>query len=140
MSATIHVVSGLAHRGDGTVLFGKRKAGGLRPGLWELPGGKVEPGEDPSHALKREWREELGIKLVAMGECIARCTLDVEVKLRVDLYPVEIRGEPQLLDHEQLSWMTPLFAVQRRPCSPAFYLHFALLREHMQRINMWVQP
>lgn len=54
------VVAGLALV-DGRVLLGKRKATGKRGGLWECPGGKVDPGENPKDALIREWREELGM-------------------------------------------------------------------------------
>jgi 8-oxo-dGTP diphosphatase len=45
----------------GRVLLTQRKAGTHLAGAWELPGGKVEPGEDPREALRRELREELGI-------------------------------------------------------------------------------
>jgi 8-oxo-dGTP diphosphatase len=45
----------------GRVLLTRRKAGAHLAGAWELPGGKVQPGEDPREALVRELREELGI-------------------------------------------------------------------------------
>ncbi len=46
---------------DGRVLIGQRPEGKTLAGLWEFPGGKVEPGERPEAALIRELREELGI-------------------------------------------------------------------------------
>ena len=46
---------------DGRVLIQQRPAGGLLAGLWEFPGGKVEPGESPVAALRREIREEVGV-------------------------------------------------------------------------------
>jgi 8-oxo-dGTP diphosphatase len=46
---------------DGRVLVSQRKRGQHLEGAWELPGGKVEPGEDPRDALVRELAEELGI-------------------------------------------------------------------------------
>ena len=46
---------------DGRVLLAQRPAGKSLAGLWEFPGGKVEPGETPEHALIRELEEELGI-------------------------------------------------------------------------------
>lgn len=46
---------------DGRVLLAQRPAGKSMAGLWEFPGGKVEPGETPEHALVRELEEELGI-------------------------------------------------------------------------------
>jgi 8-oxo-dGTP diphosphatase len=53
----------------GRVLLTRRKAGTHLAGAWELPGGKVQQGEDPREALRRELREELGIDAVA-GEIV----------------------------------------------------------------------
>ncbi len=47
---------------DGRVLLAKRPVGKPMAGLWEFPGGKVDPGETPEYALMRELREELGIE------------------------------------------------------------------------------
>jgi 8-oxo-dGTP diphosphatase len=51
--------------GDGRLLIAKRPAGRPLAGLWEFPGGKVEDGETPEHALVRELAEELGIDIAA---------------------------------------------------------------------------
>ena len=48
---------------DGRVLVQQRPEGKAMPGLWEFPGGKVEPGERPRKALVREIQEELGLSL-----------------------------------------------------------------------------
>jgi 8-oxo-dGTP diphosphatase len=53
----------------GRVLLTQRKAGTHLAGLWEFPGGKIEPGEDPRDALRRELREELGIETI-VGEIV----------------------------------------------------------------------
>lgn len=53
----------------GRVLLTQRKAGAHLEGKWEFPGGKVEAGEDPREALRRELREELGIES-AVGEVV----------------------------------------------------------------------
>jgi len=49
--------------GEGRLLIAKRPSGRPLAGLWEFPGGKVEPGESPEHALVRELAEELGIAI-----------------------------------------------------------------------------
>ena len=54
---------------DGRVLIAKRPEGKQLAGLWEFPGGKVEPGERPEAALIRELREELGIEVTE--SCLA---------------------------------------------------------------------
>ncbi len=54
---------------DGRVLLAQRPEGKTMAGLWEFPGGKVEPGESPERALIRELEEELGIH--TWGSCLA---------------------------------------------------------------------
>ncbi len=54
-------------RGDGRVLLQRRAAGGAHAGLWEFPGGKVEPGEAPETAAARELHEELGLVVAPAG-------------------------------------------------------------------------
>ena len=57
---------------DRRVLIAQRPAGKSMAGLWEFPGGKVDPGETPEQALVRELREELGIEVCL--ECLAPFT------------------------------------------------------------------
>jgi 8-oxo-dGTP diphosphatase len=57
---------------DGRVLIARRPPGKPMAGLWEFPGGKVEPGERPESSLIRELEEELGI--VVKEECLAPLT------------------------------------------------------------------
>lgn len=62
MNATILVSAGVLIEGD-KVLLSQRKKGAHLENLWEFPGGKVEPGEDPRAALVRELDEELGLSV-----------------------------------------------------------------------------
>lgn len=123
------VVSGMAVNEDGRVLMGKRRSVGKRPGLWELPGGKVEEGETSQVALAREWKEELNLG-VTVGDWIATTPiLDLEVRFVVELYHVNMEtGSLQMLDHDDVAWWDPAYVVERVPCSPAFYLHYPGIR------------
>ncbi|NJR13216.1 MAG: 8-oxo-dGTP diphosphatase MutT [Phyllobacteriaceae bacterium] len=57
---------------DGRVLIAQRPEGKAMAGLWEFPGGKVEPGETPEECLIRELEEEIGI--IAKAACLAPLT------------------------------------------------------------------
>ncbi len=65
---TVIVAAGVAVE-DGRVLLAQRKAGTHLAGAWEFPGGKVEAGEDPREALRRELHEELGVA-ARIGEVV----------------------------------------------------------------------
>ncbi len=65
---TIVVAAGVVCE-RGRVLLSRRKTGTHLEGLWEFPGGKVEAGEDPREALRRELDEELGVR-VRVGEIV----------------------------------------------------------------------
>ncbi|CAN5340685.1 8-oxo-dGTP diphosphatase MutT [soil metagenome] len=60
-SSLLHVVAVALVDADGRVLVQQRPPGKPMAGLWEFPGGKIEPGETPEAALVRELEEELGI-------------------------------------------------------------------------------
>lgn len=107
MSATLLVVAGAALR-SGRLLLTRRPDGGAHAGLWELPGGKVEPGEAPEDALAREWREELGVDVdgvepwaFAVGAPDGR-----HVTLLVFLVP-SMWGEPAPIGVAEVRWARP---------------------------------
>ena len=98
----------------GRVLLQKRRAGGRHGGLWEFPGGKVEPAESPESALVREIAEELAI-VVALadlrgeGEATEVPAPESEApSLVLKLYRcARWCGEPRCLDAEAIGWFTP---------------------------------
>ena len=93
---------------NGKVLIGRRKPGRHMGGKWELPGGKIEPGETPQESLARELLEELAIK-VRVGEFLCSASYDGDgVNLELLVYRVErLEGEPALIEHQELCWVRP---------------------------------
>ncbi len=87
-------------------LLGKRPPASMLGGLWEFPGGKVEPGETHAEALARELREELGIE-VRIGRHIA--TVDhaySHFSITLHVYFCEhAGGEPSPKYHSELRWV-----------------------------------
>ncbi|WP_305094362.1 (deoxy)nucleoside triphosphate pyrophosphohydrolase [Prescottella sp. R16] len=103
MSVEREVVAAAVIR-DGRLLLAQRTRPPELAGLWELPGGKVEQGESPADAVRRELREELGVE-VAPGE---RIGADVPLRdgLVLRAYRAElIDGVPRPLDHAALRWV-----------------------------------
>ena len=96
------VVGAVLRDAAGRVLAARRE----RPAGWELPGGKVEPGETEPAALVRELREELGVT-VEVGERIGPdVPIDPDFLLRAWTVAL-INGEPAALEHAELRWLAP---------------------------------
>ena len=95
----------------GRVLLTQRKAGAHLAGMWEFPGGKVEAGEDPRDALRRELEEELGIT-TSIGEIVdvAFHRYDDADKAVLLLFFEAARttdsSEPRALDVAAFAWAT----------------------------------
>lgn len=95
---------------DGRVLLAQRPPGKPMAGLWEFPGGKVEPGERPEETLIRELREELG--LAVSEPCLAPLTFASHVypdfHLLMPLYVCRRwEGIARPLEGQELTWVKP---------------------------------
>ncbi len=103
----IEVTAAIIER-DGKVLAARRTPGDPLAGLWEFPGGKLEPGESQRECLRRELREELAIEC-EIGDHIVSSPYDYRDK-RIILHAYAariVRGEPQRIDHDRLCWQVP---------------------------------
>lgn len=111
MSVSIVLVAACALiDADGRVLVAQRPAGKALAGLWEFPGGKIEPGERPEQTLIRELKEELGI--VVKEACLAPLTFAShnypEFHLLMPLYVCRRwDGLATPREGQQLAWVRP---------------------------------
>ncbi|MEU6544311.1 (deoxy)nucleoside triphosphate pyrophosphohydrolase [Streptomyces sp. NPDC046859] len=104
---TERIVVGAALLDAGRLLAARRSAPADLAGRWELPGGKVEPGEKPDAALARELREELGVDAEVMERVPGAWPLRAPFVLHV--WTARLRpGSPAprpLEDHDALRWL-----------------------------------
>ena len=112
-----HLVSAVALIDrDGRVLLAQRPEGKTMAGLWEFPGGKIEPGETPEKALIRELDEELGINTAA--SCLAPLSFASHSYGPSDNRPAfhllmmlyvcrRWQGRPQPIEGGALKWVRP---------------------------------
>lgn len=73
-------------------------------GLWEFPGGKMEPGEDDFTAVSRELREELDVEVVSVAGEVFRIQ-DQGSEFVIAFIPTTIAGEPRTLEHDSIAWV-----------------------------------
>lgn len=110
MPGLIFVAAAALVDADGRVLLQQRPPGKPMAGLWEFPGGKVEPGETPEQALLRELGEELDIATDAA--CLAPATFASAMvgdrPLLLLLYVCrKWRGVPRAIEASALRWVRP---------------------------------
>ena len=93
---------------QGRILIDRRKNEGEMAGLWEFPGGKIEPGETVRECVKREIKEELDIEIV-VGDRLTTITYAYKT-FNVTLYVHEcqhVGGEPRPLECQEIHWVEP---------------------------------
>jgi len=127
----LYVAAGVLYNGDGHILLAQRPKGKAMAGLWEFPGGKIEPEETPEAALCRELQEELKIDVNESSlEPITLATHRYErFHLVMPLFRVrQWIGSPEPAEGQHLAWVAPA-ALEEYPAPEADVPLFRFLRQ-----------
>jgi 8-oxo-dGTP diphosphatase len=98
------VVGAAIYDAAGRLLAAQRSRPEQYAGLWEFPGGKVEPGETPEAALARECREELGVE-IKVGDLVGE--VDIPIGRLAVYRALLVTGTPTAREHSELRWLGP---------------------------------
>lgn len=116
----VHVAVGVILRKDGALLLGQRPLGKPWPGWWELPGGKIEPGETVLQALARELDEELAIRVTESVRWVSYLHEYPKNFVRLEFCQVTgWDGEPTGAEGQALAWVDPHQPLTVGPLLPA---------------------
>jgi 8-oxo-dGTP diphosphatase len=108
MTALTRVAAAVVVRPDGQVLLAQRPAGKTYEGYWEFPGGKLERGETPAHALARELAEELGLTVRRAAPWLVQEYLYPHAHVELNFFRVFAwDGEPHGHDGQAFAWQRP---------------------------------
>jgi 8-oxo-dGTP diphosphatase len=101
----VEVAAAVLQKPDGTFLLAQRPPDKIWAGYWEFPGGKIESGETPYHALVRELREELGIAVQTAYPWVTRVFSYPHATVRLNFFRVtNWSGELHPHEGQQFSW------------------------------------
>jgi 8-oxo-dGTP diphosphatase len=100
----IPVLAAVVER-DGRYLVCRRPARKRHGGLWEFPGGKLNPGETIAEGLAREILEELGVAARQTGAPLLEVA-DPGSPYLIVFVPTALEGEPTCIEHDELLWAT----------------------------------
>ena len=120
---TVRVVAAVVER-RGRYLLGRRPVEKRHGGLWEFPGGKLDPGESVLDGARRELAEELALAVAGVGELLLSVA-DGKSGFVIDFVEVHGEGDPVALEHEALGWFDPeeMFTMALAPADAAFVRH-----------------
>jgi 8-oxo-dGTP diphosphatase len=104
----VRVAAAVILRRDGRVLLAQRPPGKPYEGYWEFPGGKLEPGEAPAHALARELHEELGIEVRRAAPWVVQEFVYPHAHVELNFFRVfAFDGTPHGRDGQAFAWQVP---------------------------------
>jgi 8-oxo-dGTP diphosphatase len=101
----ITVVAAVIER-DGHFLVTRRLQGVHLAGMWEFPGGKVDPGESHVDALAREIAEELGVRIDVRDLVLQTTHAYKDVEVTLYFYACDLLGEPTALLGQEMRWVS----------------------------------
>jgi ADP-ribose pyrophosphatase len=106
MIASLDVVVGILFNSENEVLIALRPSHVIQPGVWEFPGGKVEPNETLEHALVREYREEIGIEILKSEFLIKIVVPARSQQLILHTFKIlEYTGEPRGCENQEIRFV-----------------------------------
>ncbi len=121
----VRVVAAVLRR-EGRYLLGLRPQRKRHGGLWEFPGGKVDPGESTLEAARRELAEELELEVTSVGDLILSVA-DGRSPFVIDFVDTVALGSPSALEHDELGWFTvdDMLEMRLAPADARFAEHLA---------------
>lgn len=103
-----HIAVGIVDDGRGNVLIARRRDDAMLGGLWEFPGGKVEPGEKPEQAVIRELNEETGLNTAVLRPFITVKHAYSHFKITLHSFLcIRISGEASARESAEVRWIRP---------------------------------
>lgn len=107
MKKSVHVVGAIIENENKEIFCALRGPEMSLANYWEFPGGKIEVGETPEEALKREIAEEFDC-LIEVGEKVEDTTYEYDkVIVRLETYKAKLlQGTPIALEHAEMKWVT----------------------------------
>ncbi len=98
---------------EGKILLVQRGQGDIGEGLWEFPGGKIERGESPQQALRREIDEELNLQIEIVTSLGKLVHTYPKVRVELEVFFTHFRsGEIILREHQNMKWVKPREIIQ----------------------------
>ncbi|MEM9003256.1 MAG: A/G-specific adenine glycosylase [Cyanobacteria bacterium P01_F01_bin.86] len=97
---------GVVWNKQGQILIDRRPPKGLLGGLWEFPGGKIEPGETVEDCIRRELQEELAIEVEVRDHLITIAHTYTHFKVTLNVFHCfHLKGEPQTIECDEVRWV-----------------------------------